>query len=277
MTDFYFRRSYRGPIRLVVFDWAGTTVDHGSLAPAVAFVETFCRQGIAISLEQARAPMGMEKRTHIAAISAMKPVAEEWQTVHGSAISEADIDAMYADFAPLLLEILRDRSDVIAGTRDAVAELREAGIRIGATTGYFEEAMAVVQEAAAAQGYAPDCSVCAEQVPAGRPAPWMLYRVMQETGVYPPQAVVKVGDTPVDIAAGLNAGVWTVGVALTGNETGLSADTYAALADAEQERLRKAAYTSLTAAGAHYVVDGIADVPTVVREIQLRARAGDGP
>ena len=60
--------------------------------------------------------------------------------------------------------------------------------------------------------------------------------------VEPFEAIVKIGDTPVDIEEGLRAGVWTVGVARTGNMIGLSAEDFAALAPAEQAtRLRECA------------------------------------
>ena len=52
--DFVFRRSYRGPIKLAIFDWAGTTLDYGCLAPAVVFVEVFKLRGVEITMQQAR-------------------------------------------------------------------------------------------------------------------------------------------------------------------------------------------------------------------------------
>ena len=39
--NFTYRRSYRGPIEAVLFDWAGTTMDFGCIAPAEVFVEVF--------------------------------------------------------------------------------------------------------------------------------------------------------------------------------------------------------------------------------------------
>ena len=41
---FRYRRAYAGPVRAVVFDWAGTTVDYGSRAPVAAFAEVFRRR-----------------------------------------------------------------------------------------------------------------------------------------------------------------------------------------------------------------------------------------
>ena len=102
-----------------------------------------------------------------------------------------------------------------------MAELLGRGIRIGSTTGYNRVMMDELVPAAARFGYSPDSVVCSSDVPAGRPEPWMALRSAMELRAYPPSCVVKVGDTAPDIAEGLNAGMWTVAVALTGNELGL--------------------------------------------------------
>jgi phosphonoacetaldehyde hydrolase len=274
---FYFRRSYRGPLALAIFDWAGTTVDFGCMAPAAVFVEGFRRQGVDITMTEARAPMGMEKRAHIAAIGAMPVVAERWQQAHGRTMNDEDIDAMYEAFVPLLLNVLDDHAVLIPGLLETAAALRKRSIRIAGTTGYFEAAMDVVLAAAARQGYAPDFSICATQVPAGRPAPWMIYRAMETLSVYPSEAVVKIGDTVPDIEAGLNAGVWTVGVTQSGNAVGLSQADFAALSPDEQGARTAAARQMLEHAGAHFVIDGVWDLPSLIDQINAKLQTGERP
>ena len=274
---FAYRRSYQGPVKLAVFDWAGTTVDYGCMAPAAVFAEGFRRQGVEISMAEARGPMGMEKRAHIATLGAQPRIAGAWQQQHGNPMRPADIDAMYADFVPLLLAVLDQHAALIPGVLEAVAALQGMDIRIAASTGYFVEAMEVVRQAAARQGYAPEFTISANQVPAGRPAPWMIYRAMEQLGIYPPQAVVAVGDTVPDVEAGLNAGVWVVGVAQTGNEVGLSETEFGALPAAEQEAMRRKARATLAAAGAHAVIDGVWELPAVVETINARLLAGMQP
>ena len=73
---FGYHRSYRGKIQAVLLDWAGTTMDHGCMAPAVVFVEVFKRQGVPIAMEEARAPMGAHKRVHIQKITRLDSVRE---------------------------------------------------------------------------------------------------------------------------------------------------------------------------------------------------------
>lgn len=271
---FHDTRSYEGPLQAAIFDWAGTTVDFGCCAPAVVFLEIFKRRGVKITIEQAREPMGRHKRDHIAAIAAMDPVAEKWASVHGARPDEADVSSMFEEFIPLQIATLSKYSDIIPGTVEAIAQLREKGLKIGSTTGYNAEMMEVVVAEAKKQGYAPDAMVCVSDVPAGRPAPWMALRNCERLGVFPMEAVVKVGDTVPDILEGLNAGMWTVGLTDTGNEMGLSLEEYQSVDDATKAAKRAKAAAKLSQAGAHYVVEGIESVPAVVDAINQRLERG---
>lgn len=264
-----------GPIKAVILDWAGTIVDHGSIAPVMAFIETFRLRGVGISLQEARAPMGMPKCDHIRAITKMPMVAALWKSVHGRPPDEADVLAMYEDFIPLQLKVLANYADPIPGAVETIAKLRERGIKIGSTTGYNRRMMDVLAPAAARHGIQLDSIVCVDDVPAGRPEPWMALRSAMELRAYPPALVVKVGDTVPDIEEGLNAGMWTVAVALTGNELGLSAAELAALSPDEVETRRERAHLRLADAGAHYVIDGIWSLPQVLDDIEERLNDGE--
>ena len=96
-------------------------------------------------------------------------------------------------------------------------------------------------------------------------------------GIYPMEAIVKVGDTLPDIEEGLNAGMWTIGLAKTGNEIGLNEQEIADLSQDVQEAKLAQAYTRMYQTGAHYVVDGIWDVPPILDLIDERLRRGDRP
>lgn len=264
-------------VQAVVFDWAGTTVDHGSLAPMGVFVEAFRRFGIEITIDEARGPMGMAKRPHVAALLALPRVADAWRARHGRLPTEADIDAVYEVFVPMNVEVAARYADLIPGTVETVAALRARGIKIGSSTGYTREIMAQILPVAAAQGYAPDSLVCTGDTPAGRPTPFMLYKAFLELEVWPAWACVKVDDTEVGIAEGLNGGCWTVGVAVTGNVFGLSLADTRALRATEFAARREAAYARLRAAGAHFVIDGIADLLPVIGAIEARLTRGERP
>ena len=264
-------------LRAVVFDWAGTMIDHGSKAPMGVFLRAFAHFGVEITVAEARGPMGMAKRDHIAAVLRLPRVAAAWAERHGHPPSEADIDKVYEVFVPMNIEVAADYADLIEGAAETFQRLKGRGLKIGSTTGYTREIMAPILPRAAAQGYAPDNLVCAGDLPAGRPTPLMLYKTFLDLGVWPAWAVAKVDDTEVGIAEGLNAGCWTIGVALTGNVFGLDPAETEALSAEEFEARRTEAYGKLVRAGAHFVVDSVADVEEVLDEIEGALMRGERP
>jgi phosphonoacetaldehyde hydrolase len=264
-------------VRLVVLDWAGTSIDFGSLAPAGAFVAAFATRGVAVTVAEARAPMGLHKKDHIRAMLREPAVAARWKAAAGADWSEVDVEALYQDVTPRQVEAAGRYADLTPGLAEAVAELRQAGVKVAATTGYFRAAADVVVAAAARQGFVPDFTICADDVPAGRPAPWMIFRAMEATGVYPPAAVAKVGDTLVDIADGLNAGVWSVGVVDSSNLMGLSAAEFAALPEMERAERRTAVIQAYQVARAHVALPSAADLPALVADLNRRLAAGERP
>jgi phosphonoacetaldehyde hydrolase len=268
--------SYRH-LKAVVFDWAGTIVDFGSLAPAAAFARAFGRFGVEVTAAEARGPMGMAKRDHVAAVLRLPRVAGAWRAARGGEPDEAAVDEVYRVFVPLNVEVVVDHAALVPGAAETVAGLRAGGLKVGSTTGYTRAIMEPLLPLAAAQGYAPDCLVCAGEVPEGRPSPLMMYRCFLELPVWPAAACVKVDDTGVGLGESLAAGGWAVGVALSGNAVGLSLTELRALAPEELRPLRDAAYARLLAAGAHYVIDTIADLPAALAAIEGRLARGERP
>jgi phosphonoacetaldehyde hydrolase len=275
--EFIFKRSYRGPLKAALLDWAGTTLDYGCFAPAVVFVDVYRRKGVDITIEEAREPMGAHKKVHIRQISKNEGVAKKWKQVHGRTPNEEDVEAMFRDFIPLQLECLAQYADLVPGTLETVAELRRRGLKIGSTTGYTGEMMTLLQAEAKKRGYEPDSTVCATQVPAGRPYPYMCLQNAINLQVYPMESVVKVGDTLPDIEEGLNAGMWTIGLAKTGNEMGLTEAQVTALDPEIREAKLARAYKRMHQSGAHFVVDGISDVLPALDEINQRLATGERP
>ena len=264
-------------LQAVVFDWAGTILDFGSCAPMGAFVKLFAQFGIDITIDEARAPMGMAKWDHIKALGTQPRIAAQWAAKHGHAFNDADVDRLYEVFTPMNAASVRDHTDFIPGAIEAVNAARERGLKIGSTTGYNRPIMDVVTPIAAAGGYVPDNLVCAGDLAAGRPSPLMMYRCFADLGVWPPHAVVKVDDTGVGLQEGLNAGTWAVGVSVSGNVNGLTLAEWQAL-DADSQQARRARATAeLQAAGAHYVIDSVADLPNVLEDIERRLQAGERP
>ena len=275
--SFVYNRRYTGRLQAVLLDWAGTTMDYGCYAPAVVFIEVFKRKQVPISIEEARLPMGAHKKVHIRQITQIDRVGKAWEAAHGARPTEDNVEAMFQDFIPLQLECLADYSDLIPGTLEAVDAFRERGLKIGSTTGYTGEMMDILLHEAKIRGYEPDSTVCATDVPAGRPEPWMCVQNAMNLGIYPMESIVKVGDTLPDIEEGLNAGMWTIGLAKTGNEIGLNEAEINELPPDELSRKLERARTRMYQTGAHYVVDGIADVLPLLDEIDNRLARAEKP
>ena len=275
--DFSYTRRYRGPIQAVIFDWAGTTIDFGCMAPTDVFLEVFGNKGVAVSMEEARIPMGAHKREHIRLLTEMESVRGRWKDVHGRLPEEADVDAMFAEFVPKQIECLSKHSGLIPGTAETVEACRKRGYKIGSTTGYLAPMMEVVLKETGSQGYRPDAVVCAGDVPTARPGPSMCLQNVIELQISPVESCVKVDDTIAGIDEGLNAGMWSIGLAVSGNEVGLSLDDWNALPKDEQERKREKAYGKMHRAGAHYVVDSIADLTGCLDDIERQLKRGVKP
>ncbi len=264
-------------IKLVILDWAGTTIDFGCQAPAGAFVAAFAQAGVSLSNREARGPMGLHKKDHIRALLRVPEIGRRWEAACGREWSEADVDALYQRVTPMQVAAAREHSALIPGVLDCVRELRRRGVRVAATTGYFREAAEVVYAAAHEQGYVPEFVICADEVPAGRPAPWMIFRAMEATGVYPPAAVVKVGDTVVDIEDGRNAGVWSVGVIDSSNEMGLSEAEWEAVPEVEKRERRERVLQRYEEAGCDAAVRVIDQLPSIIDEINEQMALGARP
>jgi phosphonoacetaldehyde hydrolase len=261
----------------VIFDWAGTLIDFGSRAPMGAFVETFAEFGVEITVEEARGPMGMAKRPHIAALCALPRVRAAWATRHGHPPGEADIDALYRVFVPKNVAVAEAYADAIPGAAETLATLRARGVKIGSSTGYTREIMDRILPRAAEQGIVPDSLICTGDTPDGRPSPLMFWRGLVEMNAWPAWRAVKVDDTTVGVAEGINAGAWSIGVAVSGNAFGASYEEMQGMPEAEYATRRAAAYEALTAAGAHYVVDSVEDLSTALADIEGRLARGERP
>jgi len=225
-------RPYRGRLKAVILDWAGTTVDHGSLAPVRVLQKIFSDRGIKISEEEARRDMGVLKKDHIRALLRVPRITAEWKQRYQQTPGEKEVEALFGDFIPQQMACLVECSNLISGVTDTVLRLRARGLTLGSTTGYSRPLM---------------------------------------------ESVVKIGDTISDIEEGLNAGTWSVGVARTGNMIGLTEEQWQALPLGEQKDRLQVAHQQLLNAGAHWVIDTLAEIHPILDQIEARLQAGDRP
>lgn len=197
--------SEKPTVDLVAFDMAGTTVRDEGVVP-YAFRLALEPLGIAPTETQVSAVRGADKREAIARL------------VRGSLGERGDLGevvrATYARFAAALRTAYSEGPLAeIPGASDLFARLREAGVKVALTTGYDRATRDLILRRLGWDDGRVDAAVSAEDVTAGRPAPYMLFRAMELTGVASVQRLAAVGDTVVDLEAGTNAGAgFVVGV-----------------------------------------------------------------
>jgi len=265
-------------VRGVVFDWAGTIVDFGSLAPMGAFVRLFANHGIDISIAQARIPMGLPKLNHIAALGAMPEIAQQWQKVTGRGFGEPDARSLLQEFEPMSARAAIEHSDFIPGFMQTYASLRVRGIRVATTTGYTRMIMEPLIERAASQGFLPERVICCDDVAQSRPSPLGMQECMLTMGLSDhPASVVKVDDTAPGLQEGINARCWTVGVAVSGNALGWSLQEWQQADATERAQALATASRTLRQAGAHEVIASVADLDSALLAISARIARGELP
>ncbi|KKB46688.1 phosphonoacetaldehyde hydrolase [Parabacteroides sp. HGS0025] len=255
-------------ISCVIMDWAGTAVDFGCFAPLNAFLKVFSEEkGIDITYRQAREPMGLLKIDHIKAILNMPEVNEKFRARYGRDWNMEDVNEMYMSFEKHLFASLSNFTTPIPGVLDTIKELRASGIKIGSTTGYTQAMMDVVRPGAAAKGYVVDNLVTPDNLPAGRPAPYMIYKNMIDLAIPSVDNVVKVGDTIADIKEGVNAKVWSIGIITGSNEMGITEEEYNRRTPDELAALKQEVRERMMVAGAHFVLDNITELPACIEKI----------
>jgi phosphonoacetaldehyde hydrolase len=105
----------------------------------------------------------------------------------------------------------------------------------------------------------------------------MIFRIMEALNCFPPASVLKVGDTVPDIGEGLAAGAWSIGVLRSSSEVGCTEEEWAALPVVEQVRRLANCREKLLAAGAHAVVETLAELPVLLDEMDKRLARGEKP
>lgn len=250
----------------VIFDWAGTTVDYGCFAPVQAFIDAFKAFGIEPTVEEVRAPMGMLKIDHIRTMLEGERIRTLWKEKYGKDWTEEDVLAVYELSEKKIMEILPDFADPKPYVVETIEELRKMGMKIGSTTGYTDEMMAIVAPKAKENGYAPDCWFSPNSVENhGRPYPYMIFENMKALELSDVRKVIKVGDTVSDIKEGKNAGMISVGIVEGSSVLGFSQEEFESFTEEQKEDCYKNAEKVYIEAGADYVVRDIRGVLDIVK------------
>lgn len=198
-------------IRLVAFDMAGTTIQDRGEVPR-AYREAFDRHHMSVTADDIQAWRGAAK-------------AEVFRHFAGREFGEGSVraqeaaEAAFAEFHTVLRETyVRLGVATIPGAEVTFQRLRAAGVKVALMTG-FDRAIADILLGAVGWGSdLVDAIVSSDDVPMGRPAPYLVYRAMERTGVTDIRHVLVVGDTVNDLLAGANSGARGVVGVLTGSQ-----------------------------------------------------------
>jgi phosphonatase-like hydrolase len=194
-------------VDLVVLDLAGTLVDDGG-ALSAACRGALTRFAVPFTDDDLQAVRGAHKlqvfRTF--ATRAFGPGPEAVRVAREA----------YAAFTEELRHAYRTGPlATIDGAEAAMVALKERGLKLATNTGFGRDIADAILTRLTWRGLL-DAAVCGDDVPAGRPAPYMIYLAMERAGVTDVRRVVAVGDTPLDLQAGTRAGCGGVVGVLTG-------------------------------------------------------------
>ena len=188
------------PLELVVFDMAGTTVVDGGEVPA-AFTAALAGAGIQVTAAQINAVRGAAKKQAVLELTPEGPDRAERAA------------RTYEAFKRDLAARFKNGVKPVPGAREAFEWLRGKRAKVALNTGFDRDITELLLGALGWNDKVVDAVACGDDVPAGRPAPYLIFRCMERTGATSVHRVAVVGDTMLDLQAGDNAGVrWNIGV-----------------------------------------------------------------
>lgn len=191
-------------IQLLVFDIAGTTIeDKNELL--TCFIKTCAQVGITAPKERLNALMGVSK---------LEVFFQLWKEQLGVQV-DSDLVRTKADHSYELFQkeiesyYLQSTLQPTEGALEVFQWARSKGIKIALNTGFYRKVAEIILNRIGWLPIGPsspiDFLICSDEVPAGRPKPYMIHTIMNHFGISDPQSIVKIGDTPVDLLEGRNA------------------------------------------------------------------------
>jgi phosphonatase-like hydrolase len=206
------------PIQLVVFDLAGTTVDDRGMV-LKCFVETVRAYDLQSTPEELNALMGLNKREVLGTLAGRR-------YSPGSPEAEQLADDALANFVERMSAAYDRHLVPIPGAEETFAFLRARGIKIATDTGFDATIGGLIMQRLKWPERFIDMAITSSDVPRGRPAPYMIFRIMEQIGILDVHKVMKVGDSPADMEEGFNAGCGEVVGVLSGAHTAASLGAY---------------------------------------------------
>ena len=230
-----------GPIQLVIFDMAGTTIDDRDQKVLACLVETARRYQLPGTTEELNALMGMNKKEVFLLLAARQ-----------GGIRQDDVEQVAQQALETFITVMQQAYErdltPIAGAEETFVFLRQHGIKVALDTGFDSTIGGMILKRLNWLDRYVDCAVFSDQVSLGRPAPYLIFHAMEQLGVTDVRRVMKLGDSPSDLDEGSNAGCGEVIGVLSGAHTA--------------ETLGRYRHTRL--------IRSVADLPTLFTEFEER-------
>lgn len=208
-----------GSIQLVVFDMAGTTIDDSGNKVLTALVEAARIHDLPGTPDELNELMGMNKR------EVFTLLAEQLLDRDSEQVSQL-AEAALATFVERMRAAYSQDVKAIPGTEETFAFLRERSVKIALDTGFDSMIGGLILEQLGWLDGVIDCAIFSSDVSRGRPAPYMIFRAMEQLDVQDVGRVMKIGDSPADLDEGMNAGCGEVIGVLSGAHTAESLGRY---------------------------------------------------
>jgi len=200
-------------IELVVFDIAGTTVtDKGNINDF--FRKAFSNEGIAVDAAEVDEVMGYRKR------DAIQIMVDRYMP--GLENNDEIVDNIHEDFTRNMVAFYETCEGLspLPFAEKVFLELQNNKINVALNTGFTR---VITEPILKRLGWDTasfiDAVICSDEVPEGRPHPYMIRQLMEKLAIKYAENVAKVGDTKVDIEEGQNAGCGMVVAVTTGAYT----------------------------------------------------------
>ena len=223
------------PVRLVVLDVGGTIIEDRGDVPT-AMRAALANGGVEVTTAQIgewRGASKLEMVRHFVSLEKMPADVDR----------EELIASIYKDFSTRVTGMYSTVSP-IAGAEEAFRLMRRSGLLLATTTGFDRELAFAIFHRLGWQEYFV-ATIASDDVAQGRPSPYMIFHAMESARVNSVLEVVAVGDTPLDLQAGTNAGLRGVVGVLSGASS--------------REKLQRERHT--------HILPSVADLPALLRSL----------
>lgn len=197
-----------GKYKLAVLDIAGTTVVDKDFV-AIAFVEAFQNYGIDLSIEEINPLMGFKKTEAIAKVLNSKSIV----------VDDIKVNYLHNEFITHMIKFYTNSSQVkpIKYAEEFFVYLKSKDIVVALDSGFPKVIVEIILDRMQwiEKGMV-DLYIASDEVPKGRPFPFMIETLMKKVGLSDSSQVIKVGDTMVDIQEGRMSNCGFVAAVTTG-------------------------------------------------------------